>query len=386
MNTAVLPTPYFVISEARLLANLERIAALRRQSGVKVVLALKCFSTWGVFDLIRPFLDGTTTSSVYEARLGFDTFGGETHAYSVGFSGEDVEAVDAFADKIIFNSLSQYRAHAARLHRCRSVGLRINPEVSYARQTLADPARPCSRLGVRRSELSADLFGAIDGAMLHFNCENRDLDAYLRLLAHISDEFAFVFDRVSWVSLGGGVTFTADGYPWERLGEALKAFARRHRVEVYLEPGEAVVSNTTDLVVTVVDIVTNDQDIAIVDSATEAHRLDTLIYGEPASIREADPHGPYEYIIGASSCLAGDEFCRARFARPLRVGDRLHVLDSGGYTMVKLNWFNGLRMPAIYCQRIDGTVEAINEFDYEDYKRMLTLRVLARSSEANTGT
>ena len=149
-NTAVLPTPHFVISEARLLANLERIAALRRISGAKVVLALKCFSTWGVFDLIRPFVDGTTSSSVYEARLGHETFGGETHAYSVGFSGEDVEAVDTIADKIIFNSLSQYRAHAGRLRRCRSIGLRINPEVSYARQTLADPARPCSRLGVRK--------------------------------------------------------------------------------------------------------------------------------------------------------------------------------------------------------------------------------------------
>src|SRR5262249_748462 len=150
-------------------------------------------------------------------------------------------------------------------------------------QTLADPARRNSRLGVRKSELVANGFGAIDGAMLHFNCENRDLDAYLRLLAQISDEFAFVFDRVSWVSLGGGVSFTADGYPWERLGEALMGFSQRHHVQVYLEPGEAIVSNTTDLVVTVVDIVRNDQDIAIVDSATEAHRLDTLIFGEPAS-------------------------------------------------------------------------------------------------------
>src|SRR5262245_7488925 len=112
MATTDLPTPHFVISEARLLANLERIDALRRVSGVKVVLALKCFSTWGVFDVMRPYLDGTTSSSVYEARLGYETFGGETHVYSVGFSTEDVEAVDSIADRIIFNSLSQLRAHA----------------------------------------------------------------------------------------------------------------------------------------------------------------------------------------------------------------------------------------------------------------------------------
>jgi carboxynorspermidine decarboxylase len=338
---------------------------------------------------------------VYEVRLGHESLGGETHAYSVGFSAADVDEVDGLADKVIFNSLSQLRLHAGRLRQCRSVGLRINPEVSYARQSLADPARPCSRLGVRKCDLTADLFDnadnivpnncsgqrggggdgrGIDGVMLHFNCENRDLDAYLQLLGQISEEFAFVFDRVRWVSLGGGVTFTADGYPWQRFGEALQDFSRRHDVQVYLEPGEAVVTNTTDLVVTVVDIVSNDIDTAIVDSATEAHRLDTLIYGEPASIREADPRGPHEYIIGASSCLAGDEFCRARFARPLRVGDRLHILDSGGYTMVKLNWFNGLRMPAICCQRVDGTVELINEFGYGDFRRSLSQRALERRS------
>ena len=384
VNEAALQTPYFVIAEKRLLTNLERIDALRRLSGAKVVLALKCFSTWGVFDLMRPYLDGTTSSSVYEARLGQETFGGETHAYSVGFAAEDVDAVDSFADKIIFNSLSQYRALAPRLRHCREVGLRINPGVSYAHQTLADPARPNSRLGVHKADLTSDLFPAIGGAMFHFNCENRDLDAFVRLLDHISAEFAFMLERIRWVSLGGGVLFTTDGYPWERLAEALKAFSLRHGVQVYLEPGEAVITQTTDLVVTVVDIVPGQPSTAIVDSATEAHRLDTLIFREPASIGEADPGSSYEYVIGACSCLAGDEFCRARFARPLRVGDRLHILDSGGYTMVKLNWFNGLRMPAIYCRRTDGSLETINRFDYGDFKRMLATGAVTRVNDELT--
>lgn len=375
-SEAALQTPYFIISEERLTANLRRIGALRQRSGARVVLALKCFSTWGVFDLMRPWLDGTTSSSVYEARLGHETFGGETHAYSVGFSGEDVDAMDAIADKIIFNSLSQYRAHAPRLARCREIGLRINPGVSYAKQTLADPARPHSRLGVHKADLPADLFPDLGGAMFHFNCENRDLDAFLRMLDHISAEFAFLLDRIRWVSLGGGVLFTAEGYPWERLADALKAFSARHAVQVYLEPGEAVVTQTTDLVVSVVDIVPGDPPVAIVDSATEAHRLDTLIFREPASVREARDGAANEYIIGASSCLAGDEFCRARFERPLQVGERLHIPDSGGYTMVKLNWFNGLRMPSIYCRRADGALEAINEFDYADFKRMLATRTV----------
>src|SRR5262249_18601654 len=190
--------------------------------------------------------------------------------YAGAFSAEDVRAVDPIADRVIFNSLSQYRALAGTLRQCRSVGLRINPGVSYARQPLADPARRFSRLGVRKQELSPELFDAIDGAMFHFNCENRDLGAFLRLLRHVSDEFAFVLDRVRWVSLGGGVLFTADGYPLEHLAVALKDFADRHRVQVYLEPGEAVITKTTDLVVTVLDVVENERRIAVVDSATEA--------------------------------------------------------------------------------------------------------------------
>jgi carboxynorspermidine decarboxylase len=372
MSTAELPTPCFVISEARLLHNLRRVAELRALSGAKVVLALKCFSTWGAFDVMRPYLDGTTASSPYEARLGYETFGGETHAYGVAFSADDIRAVDPIADRVIFNSLSQYRALAGTLRHCRSVGLRINPGVSYARQPLADPARRFSRLGVRKHELSPGLFDGIDGAMFHFNCENRDLGAFLRLLRHVSDKFAFVLGCVRWVSLGGGVLFTADGYPLERLAAALKDFADRHCVQVYLEPGEAVVTKTTDLVVTVLDVVENERRVAIVDSATEAHRLDTLVFNEPATVREADPGGPYEYTIASCSCLAGDEFCDARFARPLQVGDRLSLLDSGGYTMVKLNWFNGLRMPSIYFARQDGSVERLNAFGYEGFKRALT--------------
>ncbi len=123
---------------------------------------------------------------------------------------------------------------------------------------------------------------------------------------------------------------------------------------------------------TVVDIVENEKKTAIVDSATEAHRLDTLIYDEPATIQESSEYGEHEYVIGSCSCLAGDQFCVANFEEPLKIGQRLHVMDSAGYTMVKLNWFNGLKMPSIYCRRENGQVEKLNEFDYSDFKRSLS--------------
>ncbi|EOG7766030.1 carboxynorspermidine decarboxylase, partial [Vibrio parahaemolyticus] len=233
-------------------------------------------------------------------------------------------------------------------------------------------ARKFSRLGVQADHIKPEVFEGIDGVMFHMNCENKDVDAFIGLLDAISEQFGEYLNKLDWVSMGGGVFFTWPGYDLEKLGLALKAFSEKHGVQMYLEPGEAIITKTTDLVVTVVDIVENVKKTAIVDSATEAHRLDTLIYNEPASILEASDNGEHEYVIGSCSCLAGDQFCVANFEQPLEIGQRLHILDSAGYTMVKLNWFNGLRMPSVYCERSSGEIQKLNEFDYSDFKRSLS--------------
>ncbi|WP_068713474.1 carboxynorspermidine decarboxylase [Vibrio tritonius] len=372
MQKSDLKTPYFMIDEAKLIHNLEIAKRLKELSGVKLVLALKCFSTWGVFDIIKPYLDGTTSSGPFEVKLGYETFGGETHAYSVGYSEEDVKEVADICDKMIFNSQSQLKAYRHIIEGKASIGLRLNPGVSYAGQDLANPARQFSRLGVQADHIDPAVLETVNGVMFHMNCENKDVDAFTSLLDAISERFGAYLDNMEWVSLGGGVFFTWPGYDVEKLAVALKAFSERHGVQLYLEPGEAIITKTTDLVVTVVDLVENGMKTAIVDSATEAHRLDTLIYNEPASIMEASEQGEHEYVIGSCSCLAGDQFCVARFAEPLQIGQRLHIMDSAGYTMVKLNWFNGLRMPTVYCERSNGEIQKLNEFGFEDFKRSLS--------------
>ncbi|MCG7499975.1 carboxynorspermidine decarboxylase [Vibrio sp. Of7-15] len=372
MQKSELKTPYFMINEDKLIANLETAKRLKELSGVKLVLALKCFSTWGVFDLIKPYLDGTTSSGPYEVKLGHETFGGETHAYSVGYSEDDVKEVADICDKLIFNSQSQLVAHRHLVEGKASIGLRLNPGVSYAGQDLANPARQFSRLGVQADHIDPNVFESLDGVMFHMNCENKDVDAFTRLLDSISEHFGTYLDKLDWVSLGGGVFFTWPGYDVEKLACALRSFSEKHGVQLYLEPGEAIITKTADLVVTVVDIVENVKKTAIVDSATEAHRLDTLIYDEPASIFEASENGEHEYVIGSCSCLAGDQFCEVTFDAPLEIGQKLHIMDSAGYTMVKLNWFNGLKMPSIYCERSNGEIQKLNEFDYSDFKRSLS--------------
>ncbi len=371
MKTDNLQTPYFIIDEAKLIDNLEKAKLLKELSGAKLVLALKCFSTWGTFDTIKPYLDGTTSSGPYEVQLGHETFGGETHAYSVGYSKADIETVKPLANKIIFNSLTQLDAHYENCNESASLGLRINPEMSAAGQDLANPARPYSRLGVKQDLLDLSVLDKVDGFMFHMNCENKDVDSFITILEHISNTFAAYLDKLDWLSLGGGIFFTYPGYPIEKLASALKVFSKKHQIQLYLEPGEAIITRTTDLVVSVIDIVENDKKTAIVDSATEAHRLDTLIYDEPASVLEASADGPYPYVIGSCSCLAGDQFCETQFDQPLQIGQTLHLMDSAGYTMVKLNWFNGLKMPSIYYQRTTGDIELLNQFDYQDFKNTL---------------
>ncbi|HEY0212269.1 MAG TPA: carboxynorspermidine decarboxylase [Paenirhodobacter sp.] len=364
----MLPTPHYLIDEARLLQNMQKIAWLRQASGAKALLALKCFATWSAFDIMRPYMDGTTSSSLYELRLGHEKFGKETHAYSVAWADGEIDEACGYADKIIFNTIAQlqrFQTQSAHIKR----GVRLNPRFSTSSFDLADPARPFSRLGewdVGKLLAVADL---ISGVMIHYNCENRDFDLFDQQLTRIETEFAPLLERLEWVSLGGGIHFTGDDYPIEKLAARLRAFSERFGVQVYLEPGEASITQSTTLEVSVLDILDNGKQIAIVDSSIEAHMLDLLIYRENAKLPQ---QGAHAYQIAGKSCLAGDIFGEAQFAVPLNVGDRISVADAAGYTMVKKNWFNGVQMPAIAIRRVDGSIELIREFSYGDYASSLS--------------
>ena len=358
-------TPYYLIDETRLLKNLEIIQHIREESGAKSVLALKCFSTWCVFDLMRQYMDGTTSSSLFEAQLGYEKFGKEVHAYSVVYSAEEIEAVAMFADKVIFNSLSQLN----RFHRSvrnLKVGLRVNPGISYSHFDLADPARRYSRLGVC-SELelqsAADL---ICGLMFHFNCENDDIENIAAALDHVAIKYATILKKMQWVSFGGGIYFTKADFPLERFCRILKDFADKFEVQVYLDPSEAAITSCTELVTTVLDIVHNEVDIAIVDASIEAHMLDHLIYNTNPKI-SLPSAGSQPVMIAGRTCLAGDLFGSYKLEAPLKIGDEVRFADAAGYTMVKKNWFNGVAMPSIVVKRLNGTVELVRSFDYKDY-------------------
>ncbi len=362
-------TPYYLIDEKKILKNLKIIDQIKKTSGAKVVLALKCFSTWSVFDLMSNYLDGTTSSSLYEARLGHEKFGKEVHAYSVAWAPDEICALTGIADKIIFNSVSQLAQYYDEV-KGHALGLRVNPGMSYSHFDLADPARQYSRLGVVDTRQIMSVLDKLSGIMVHYNCENDDFEAFSRTLDLLAKKYGDILTQLTWMSLGGGLFFTRDNYPIEKFSNALKGFSEQFDIQIYLEPGESVITQTAQLVTSVLDIVHNEKQIAIVDASIEAHMLDLLIYRLKAQIETQA--GQHEYTIAGRSCLAGDVFGEYGFSAPLKIGDTLKICDAAGYTMVKKNWFNGLPMPSIVVKRLDGTMELVREFDYNDFMNNLS--------------
>ena len=371
MPFMILPTPYYLIYEQKLLKNLKTIERIRNNSGAKSVLALKCFSTWSVFPFMKRYIDGTTSSSLYEARLGREKFGKEVHAYSVAFSTDEVEKVRQYADKIIFNSISQLKRHY-NIVKSLNIGLRINPQISFSHFDLADPARKFSRLGVVDKNSLSEIVPLIQGLMFHFNCENDNFNNFVSSVDFIGRVYGDLLKKMQWVSLGGGIHFTKKGYPVKKLIKLLKDFSNKFKVQVYLEPGEAIITQSAELVTKVVDIVHNQRNIAIIDSSIEAHMLDLLVYQINAKIDKASEGGKFEYVIAGNSCLAGDVFGTYRFKARLKVGSIIRISDAAGYTMVKKNWFNGLKMPSIVVKKKNGSLRIIRRFEYKDFLNNLS--------------
>ena len=365
-----LKTPYYLIDEKKLLRNLKIIKKVRDISGAKSVLALKCFSGWSVFGLMSKYLDGTTSSSVYEARLGHEKFGKEVHAYCVAYSKKEISEVSKFADKIIFNSVSQLE-RLSRYAGNMQLGIRVNPGLSYSHFDLADPCRKHCRLGVTDKKSLQLVQKKLSGVMFHFNCENDDYNNFEKNLDMLGYKYSWLLRSLKWVSLGGGYYFTKPGYPVDKFARKLKEFAVKFDVQVYLEPGESSITQSAKLVATVLDIVNNKKNTAIVDASIEAHMLDLLIYRIPAKMKFKSGKG-YEYIIAGRSCLAGDIFGTFRLNKKLKIGSKIEFEDAAGYTMVKKNWFNGLNMPSIAVKRLNGKTELVKKFGYNDFVSSLS--------------
>ncbi|WP_137166093.1 carboxynorspermidine decarboxylase [Salinimonas lutimaris] len=367
-----IPSPCYVLEEAKLIRNLELMKRVQDESGARIILALKGFSMWSCFDIIGQYLHGATASSVWEAKLASE-MGKEVHAYAPAYKASDIAELSTLVQHLSFNSLSQWQAHQDSLNGV-SVGLRINPEHQEAETPLYDPAAPGSRLGIRASELEGVDLTGIEGFHCHNLCEC-DSFATERTLAAIEARFGQWLGQLKWLNLGGGHLMTREGYDVEHLINTLSAFKARYpHLDVILEPGSAVAWQTGPLIAEVVDVVHNDGDIAILDISATAHMPDVLEMPYRPAVVNADMPGvkAHDVKLGGNSCLAGDVIDTYSFDRPLQAGDRLQFEDMMHYTMVKTTFFNGVEHPSIGILRASGEFELVRQFSYEDFKGRLS--------------
>ena len=374
------PRPCHVLHRGLLEQNLRILRSVMDRSGAKVLLALKGFAQFSEAKLVSKYLAGTTSSGLHEALLGREEFGGEVHAYSPAFKDEEFAHLLRIADHISFNSPSQWKRHrAAALAAGRKIsfGLRVNPEHAEVDVELYNPCAAGSRLGTLRSEIKdpADLDG-LEGLHFHTMCQQGS-DVLERTVAAFETKFGEFLPRMKWVNFGGGHHITRPGYDLDRLVRIITGFRARwgEHLQVYLEPGEAIGIGTGVLVGTVLDLVHNGVDIAILDLSATCHMPDTLEMPYRADIVGADLPGklPHTYRLGSATCLAGDVIGDYSFATPLRVGQRLVFLDMSHYTFVKNTTFNGVPLPAIASfDPATGRTEVIRRFGYADYKNRLS--------------
>ena len=374
LDASRVPSPCFVVDEVAVEENLQILNRVQKESGAKVLLALKAFSMWSLGPLVAKYLSGTCASGLHEALLGREYFGGEVHTYSAAYTEKDLKEILKISDHVVFNSPGQWKRFRSICPSGKHYGLRVNPQHSEGATPLYDPSAPFSRLGTPRDAIQPGDLDGMTGLHFHNLCE-QDFPPLQRTLAAFEQKFGGLMKGMKWMNLGGGHHITRPDYQVEALISLVKEFARKWGVQVYLEPGEAIAWKSGVLVAEVLDTMHNGMPIAILDTSATCHMPDTLEMPYRAQVIGAGEAGelPHTVRLGGQSCLAGDVIGDYSFDQPLKIGQRLVFEDMAYYTMVKTTTFNGVRLPsiAIWNSKTDA-IRVVRDFGYEDFKERLS--------------
>ncbi|MFC5408669.1 carboxynorspermidine decarboxylase [Larkinella bovis] len=370
------PSPCFVLEEAKLRANLTLIDSVQQQAGIQIILALKGFSMYSAFPLVKQYLSGATASSLNEIKLVNEYMGVKAHTYIPAIRDDEFAEILERSSHLTFNSLSQWERFKNRVAGSGvSCGIRVNPQYSEVATDMYNPCVPGSRLGVTRDLIGDRLPDGIEGIHFHTLCEN---DSYTleRTLEALESRFSDLLHQAKWVNMGGGHLMTREGYNTDHLIQLLIAFRKKYDVQVILEPGSAIGWQTGVLVSTVLDMVDSQGiEVAILDTSFAAHMPDTLEMPYKPRILDAyhEPvAGKPTYRFGGMTCLAGDFMGDYSFDTPLQVGDPIIFDDMIHYTMVKTTTFNGVNLPSIGIWKENGSFQLVKTFGYESFKDRLS--------------
>lgn len=370
-----LPTPCYVVDENLLIHNLKILRGVMDRTGCKILLAQKAFSMFSVYPLIGKYLSGTTASGLYEAKLGAEEMGKENHVFSTAYREDEFEEIAQLCDHIVFNSFSQLEKYKNIAKKAgKSIGLRINPECSTQEgHAIYDPCSPGSRLGITLENFKPELLSDVDGLHFHTLCEQNSDDLITTVNA-VEEKFGEYLYQMKWINFGGGHHITRDDYDIQELEHCINRIQDKYGVQVYLEPGEAVALNAGFLVTSVLEVIKNGIEIAILDTSAACHMPDVLEmpYRPPLLNSGLANEKNYTYRLAGPTCLAGDIIGDYSFDKPLTIGDKLVFGDMAIYSMVKNNTFNGMGLPTIVLRDKNGNDKVIRQFGYEDFKIRLS--------------
>ncbi len=376
IDFASLPSPCYIVDERLLVKNLLLLKSVQERTGCKILLAQKGFSMFSLYPLIGQYLSGTTASSLFEARLGREEMGKETHIFAPAYMEHEFDDILEICDHIVFNSFGQWKKYREQVRSASKkieCGIRINPEYSEIETDIYNPCFENSRLGTTLENFEPDELDGIDGLHFHTMCEQNS-DTLVRTLKVVEERFGKFFSQIKWLNFGGGHHITRPDYDVEALVQAILSIKEKYGLEVYLEPGEAVALNTGYLVATVLDTLKNGMELAILDTSAACHMPDVLEMPYRPNIIGAGLSGEYEYTyrLGGPTCLAGDIIGDYSFKEPLKARDTLVFCDMGHYTMVKNNTFNGINLPSIASFNPREGIKLIRRFEYQDFKNRLS--------------
>lgn len=366
------PSPCYIMEEELLRRNLNLIKSVKDRAGVEIILAFKSFAMWRSFPIFREYIDHSTASSVYEARLALEEFGSKAHTYSPAYTEEDFPEIMRCSSHITFNSLTQYeRFYQQAAQEGISCGIRVNPEYSEVETELYNPCAPGTRFGITSDLLPDVLPEGIEGFHCHAHCESSSYELE-QTLVHLEKRFSHWFKYLKWLNLGGGHLMTRKDYDVKHLIGLLKGLKERYpHLQIILEPGSAFTWQTGVLTANVIDVVESKGiKTAILNVSFTCHMPDCLEMPYQPTVRGAElgEEGPYVYRLGGNSCLSGDYMGYWSFDHELKIGERIVFEDMIHYTTVKTNMFNGIHHPAIALWTKEEKAEIYKQFSYEDYR------------------
>ncbi len=375
-NINKIPSPCFLMEESLLRKNLELIKSVKDAADIEIILAFKSFANWRTFPIFREYIPYSTASSLSEAKLAFHEMGTKAHTFAPVYTETEFEEIAACSSHITFNSLNQFNKYKNRCAELGiSCGIRVNPEYSTVETDLYNPCAPGSRLGIIADQIGESLPDGIEGLHFHSLCESSSYDLQETLNA-LEQRFGKFLTKIKWLNMGGGHLMTRKDYDTNHLIELLKNFKAKYpNLKIILEPGSAFTWRTGVLVSTVEDIVENHGiKTAILNVSFACHMPDCLempyqpnIIGAESTEINTD-NIPNSYRMGGNSCLSGDFIGNWKFNKPLSIGQRLIFEDMIHYTTVKTTMFNGISHPSMAIRRIDGSIEILREYSYDDYK------------------